>query len=94
MKKPNIPYRILSQYLKTGDNKYQIGKILKIPTSQVSYHLKKIKKIIDIEKFPDFKLIADKLLPTFQMLFGGFTYKEAEFYLNYLFYYMMNEYDE
>ena len=94
MKKPNLPYQILSEYLKVGDNKYQIGKNLKIPTSQVCYHLKKIKKIIDLDKFPDFKTITDKLLPTFRMIFGGFPYEQAEFYIDYLFYYVMNEYYE
>ena len=74
--------------------KYRIGKNLKIPTSQVSYHLKKIKKVIDIDNFPDFKLIANILLPIFEKIFGGFKYKENEFYLNYLFYYVMNEYYE
>jgi len=94
MRNIQLPFQILTEYLRIGDNKYQIGKKLKIPTSQVIYHLNKIKNIIDVDNLPDFKKIAETLIPPFQSVFGGLDYNQAEFLISYLFYYVMHEYYE
>lgn len=89
-----LPFKIFSELLTNHKNIYQIAKKLKIETSSVSYHCKKIEKLKIPGTITKKKLseIGEKLLPIFQKEFGELNYNQVDFLLQYSFYYMLNEF--
>lgn len=92
MKRDTMQFKIISTYIGT-QSIYETAKKLKTSIPLVSYHVKKFHKL-DINpqiknKFID---IANELIPIMEKHTAGLNYHQIEFFLKYLFYYIMNEY--
>lgn len=86
-------YQVYFYQLK-GYSQADIARKMKIPNSKVSYWQKKLREM----KIPStltttmLNQIGEELLPILQSYFENLEYKQADFIISFLFYYLLHQY--